>query len=288
MLIDFHTHTFPKDIAEKVMSKLAAHAAIRYYTKATNESLLESMDRAGVDISVVLPVVTKPSQYMTINKTAIWINETFSNRLISFGGIHPDNENYREILKGLVKSGIKGIKLHPLYQETNIDDIRYLRIIETACELGLIVVLHAGKDLSFPGDHASPKKISHMMDIIKPVRIVLAHMGAYAGWDEVYDMICGRGAYLDTSFSVYPIRPQSDSQKDLELLKANDMLVPELDKELFRKMVKKNGADHILFASDSPWCDQKETYELIDTCLDDEDKKAVYYQNALKLLNLKG
>ena len=113
-------------------------------------------------------------------------------------------------------------------------------------------------------------------------------MGAYAGWDEVYDMICGRGAYLDTSFSVYPIRPQSDSQKDLELLKANDMLVPELDKELFRKMVKKNGADHILFASDSPWCDQKETYELIDTCLDDEDKKAVYYQNALKLLNLKG
>ena len=70
MLIDFHTHTFPDELANKVIPKIAGDASIRYYTEATNASLLESMDRANVDLSVILPVVTKPSQCETINKVA--------------------------------------------------------------------------------------------------------------------------------------------------------------------------------------------------------------------------
>ena len=132
MLIDFHTHTFPNERAEKVLPKIAGDASIRYYTEATNASLLESMDRANVDMSVILPVVTKPSQCETINKVAKDVNDRYLPRLLSFGGIHPDNEDYREILKDLAESGIKGIKLHPLYQGVAIDDIRNLRIIDCA------------------------------------------------------------------------------------------------------------------------------------------------------------
>lgn len=284
MLIDFHTHTFPDELAGKVIPMIAEKASIRYYTKATNASLLSSMERAGVDMSVVLPVVTKPAQYATVNETAKHINETYYPRLLPFGGIHPDNENYREILKDLKSAGIKGIKLHPLYQGVAIDDIRSLRVIETACELGMIVVIHAGRDLSFPGDLVSPERISRMLDEIHPDKMVLAHMGSYAQWDKVYDILCGRGAYLDTSFSLHPARPMTDSEKDRELLDANPILVPALTPELFKKMVVKNGADRILFASDSPWCDQKETFELVDACLDEKDKNAVFYENALKLL----
>lgn len=286
MLIDFHTHTFPDALAEKVISKLAGDAAIRYYTEATNSSLLESMERSGVDMSVVLPVVTKPSQYATINETAKTVNEKMSPRLLSFGGVHPLNDNYREILKDLADSGIKGIKLHPLYQDTDIDDIRYLRIIEYASELGLVIVIHAGKDLSFPGDTASPDKIRHMLDEVHPDKMVLAHMGAYAEWDDVYELLCGQGAYLDTSFSINPIRPQSDTEEDIRRLKANPILVKPLSTDMFKKMVKKNGADRILFASDSPWGDQKESFELVNECLDEQDKSAVFSENALKLLGL--
>ena len=107
MLIDFHTHTFPNELAEKVLPKIAGDASIRYYTEATNSSLLESMDRAHVDMSVILPVVTKPSQCETINRTAKEVNDRYFPRLLSFGGIHPDNENYREILKGLQNNGVK-------------------------------------------------------------------------------------------------------------------------------------------------------------------------------------
>ena len=38
-------------------------------------------------------------------------------------------------LKELKHMGFKGIKLHPDYQETFIDDIRYKRIISYASEL---------------------------------------------------------------------------------------------------------------------------------------------------------
>ena len=288
MLIDFHTHAFPDELAGKVIPMIADKAAIRYYTEATNTSLLKSMEIAGIDMSVVLPVVTKPSQHITINETAKYINEKYFPKLMSFGGIHPDNENYREILKGLIRDGIKGIKLHPLYQGVAIDDIRNLRIIENACELGMIVVIHAGRDLSFPGDLVSPERISRMLDEIHPDKMVLAHMGSYAQWDEVYDILCGRGAYLDTSFALNPVRPMTDSEEGLKRLKENPILVPSLTQEKFIKMVKKNGVDRILFASDSPWCDQKETYELVNLCLEEKDKNAVFFENALKLLDLSG
>ncbi len=288
MLIDFHTHSFPDRLANKVIPKIADDASIRYYTEGTNSSLLESMDRAHVDMSIILPVVTKPSQCETINNTAKDINNRYFPRLLSFGGIHPDNENYRKILDGLVKSGIKGIKLHPLYQGIAIDDIRNLRIIDRACELGLIVVIHAGKDLSFPGDFADPDRISRMLDEVHPENMVLAHMGSYARWEDVYNLLCGRGAYLDTSFSLNPIRPLYDTPEGRDSLAANPMLVPPLSRELFRKIVKKNGVDHMLFASDSPWCDQKETFDLVDECLDESEKAAVYSGNALRLLRLSG
>ena len=286
MLIDFHTHTFPDELAPKVIPKIAGDASIRYYTEATNSSLIGSMDRAKVDMSVILPVVTKPSQCETINRTAKEVNDRYFPRLLSFGGIHPDNENYREILKCLQNDGVKGIKLHPLYQGVAIDDIKNLRIIDYASELGLTVVIHAGRDLSFPGDFADPYRISRMLDEVKPEKIVLAHMGSYALWEDVYELLCGRGAYLDTSFSLTPVRPLHNNKKGMESLLANPILVPPLKSELFRKMVEKNGVDHMLFASDSPWCDQKETFEMVDNCLDESEKDAVYYGNALRLLNL--
>lgn len=286
MLIDFHTHTFPDELANKVILKIAGDASIRHYTEGTNSSLLESMDRAAVDMSVILPVVTKPSQCETINRVAKDVNDRYFPRLLSFGGIHPDNTDYKEILKALAESGIKGIKLHPLYQGVAIDDIRNLRIIDCASELGLIVVIHAGKDLSFPGDFADPERISRMLDEVHPEKIVLAHMGSYARWEEVYSLLCGRGAYLDTSFSLNPVRPLKDTQEGRDSLAANSMLVSPLNRELFRKMVEKNGVDHMLFASDSPWGDQKETFELVDECLDGSEKEAVYYGNALRLLEL--
>ena len=169
MIIDFHTHTFPAELAGRAIAKLAASSRARNYLDGTAESLRASMREAGVDYSVLMPVVTRLGQQKDINRAAIEVNQhSRETGLISFGGIHPENEDYSEILRGLSRNGVKGIKIHPVFQRVAIDDIRYLRIIECASENDMIVITHAGYDIGFPGeDFSSVSRIEKVLDIVK-------------------------------------------------------------------------------------------------------------------------
>ncbi|MDE6924160.1 MAG: hypothetical protein K2P59_02715 [Acetatifactor sp.] len=110
--------TWPR---ERVNS-LAESARISNYLDGTTDDLRHSMKDAGIDCSVLLPVVTKPEQQSSINEIAIELNRHFRNTgLISFGGIHPDNEDYRQILQNLARNGIKGSKHHFLCLRTESD-----------------------------------------------------------------------------------------------------------------------------------------------------------------------
>ena len=139
-MIDFHTHIFPEKIVKKTLAILEANCETVPYTDGTAAGLQTSSEEAGIDCSVILPVATKPEQFDSINRFAMQFRG--QDRLLSFGGIHPDTENVREKLMFLKDHGFKGIKLHPDYQQTFIDDIRCERIIDVASELGLIVSVH--------------------------------------------------------------------------------------------------------------------------------------------------
>ena len=84
------------------------------YTDGTSEGLKASTEEAGIDISVALPIVTKLSQFASINRFASGFQE---GRILSFGGIHPAEENYKEQLREIKAMGLKGIKLHPDSEE---------------------------------------------------------------------------------------------------------------------------------------------------------------------------
>ena len=110
MIIDFHTHTFPDELADRAVGTLAHSGGIHNYLDGRVDSLKESMKKAGIDYSVLLPVATKPNQCDTINTLALKTNETSKTTgLISFGAVHPACENFREILNWLSKNGFKGI-----------------------------------------------------------------------------------------------------------------------------------------------------------------------------------
>ena len=115
MIIDFHTHVFPDKIAAGAIEGMSKETGILNYLYGTRDELVASMGRAGVDISVLLPVVTKPKQFKTVNDYAEGIAHTYDNgsRLIAFGGVHPDSPNLREEIKELRSRGFKGIKIHP-------------------------------------------------------------------------------------------------------------------------------------------------------------------------------
>lgn len=280
MRIDFHTHTFPEAIAARTIAKLEKSARTASYADGTADGLRASMERAGIDFSVILPVATRPGQAETINRVAIETNDRHRETgLVSFGGIHPDNADYRQILRSLAENGIRGIKLHPVYQQTYFDDIRYMRIIDCACENGLTVVTHAGYDISFPGgSQAVPKRILAVLDTVKPDKLVLAHMGGWRCWDEVEQHLAGAPVWLDTSFTATPIRPAADTCRTPEECYT-------LSPEQFCRIIRRHGAGRVLFGSDSPWSDQDEAITLLTKSgLAPEECTAILGGNAEKLL----
>lgn len=265
MIIDFHTHIFPDKIAARTIEALEAKAGLTASTDGTLNGLLTSMEVAGVDMSVILPVVTKPSQFETVNTFAASVNEKYQGKLLSFGGIHPDTEDYKKELDRIKELGLKGIKIHPDYQSVMIDDVRYMNIIEYADSLDLIILTHAGIDIGLPDPvHCPPDKMRKVIDKLHPQKMVVAHYGGWKQWEEVYEYLTGENLYLDTAFTF-----------------------DYIEEDIFYKILEKHGTDKVLFATDCPWGYQKKDVEsLMNLGLTDEVKKKIFYKNAEKLLEI--
>lgn len=278
MIIDIHTHTFPDKIADLAVKKLSSSGHIPYFSNGTSSGLKESMQSAGVDYSIVLPVATNHLKLCSINNVSIELNG--KDNLIYFGAMHPDAPHWKEELTRLHENGIKGIKIHPVYQGVDIDDIRYLNILDYAAELGLIVLMHAGDDIGFPGEiRCSPKMIANALSKVGDVKIILAHMGGWKNWEDVAENLADTSAMLDTAFSLGEITPL-DNTFSSEFLNL-------LNEEKFLHLVDAFGSDRILFGTDSPWTDQKESLEKIKKLpLRQCDLQNIIYKNAKKLLNL--
>jgi hypothetical protein len=282
MIVDFHTHTFPEKIADSVIEKLKTMACARPYTKATNRDLQRSMQEAEIDYSLLLPVMTNTKQVEKLNSIAAEVNaQAETTGILSFGGMHPDYSNYRAELARMQSLGLKGVKLHPAYQACDFDDIRFLRIVDRASELGLIVTIHAGFDIGIPGhDYSSPDHILHVMKEVAPDQLVLAHLGGWRRWDEVESKLAGLPLYLDTAFVLGTIIPPSGMQR-----KPGDSWM--LSEEAFLRIVRKHGADHVLFATDNPWSDQMISKQQIQNLpLTDKEKQLIFGENAQRLLDL--
>lgn len=280
MIIDFHTHTFPDKIAKKVVHQLGQVSHTTPFTNGTVSNLVSSMDKAGIDWSINLPVMTSPDQVEKINTKMIDSQgEHRKLGIISFGGLHPEYTNYKEELLRLKEHGIPGIKLHPAYQHMDLDDIHLMRIIDTASELGLITQLHAGVDIGIlDRNYASVKHILTLIDTVHPEKLILAHMGNWDCWADVERDLAGAPVWFDTAFSIGPITPYP-----------GDPVAPyrtcNLAEEDFLRLARKHGIDKILFATDSPWQEQKDTVELMNSfALTEAEREAIFYRNALEVL----
>ena len=184
MIIDIHTHTFPDKIAAATVNKLGDAAHLEPCTDASRDGLVSSMEKAGIDLSVILPVATKPSQVEKINTRAAQTNALYKGKLFSLGGIHPAYENWYEELGRVKELGLKGIKIHPVYQGADIDSEPFMNILKRCAELGLSVITHAGDDIGFPGVvHCSPEMCLRVKEEIPDLKLILAHMGGWQNWD---------------------------------------------------------------------------------------------------------
>ena len=200
--------------------------------------------------------------------------------LTYFAAIHPDAPDWHEELGRAKSLGFKGVKIHPVYQNVAIDDARFIRILTLCGELGLIVVMHGGADIGFPGvEKCSPAMLRNALRQAGPVTLIAAHMGGWRNWQEVPEFLLDTGVYLDTSFSLGSITPIDDHYAPEEL--------PLLTEERFCELVHIFGSQRVLFGTDSPWDDMGQCVRRIASLpLTDAEKDDIFSGNARKLLAL--
>lgn len=272
-VIDFHTHAFPDKIAGKTVEMLSEKGGIPAHSDGTAKGLQKVLGEAGITLGVVLPVVTRAEQFESVTGFAARINESALSentdepgagaKLLSFGGIHPDSRDYRKELRQLSDLGFLGVKLHPDYQGVYFDDIRYMRIMDYASELGLIIVTHAGIDIGIPEPvRCTPERAKRVLREVKPEKLVLAHCGGFGLWEEVIDTLAGEPVYMDTAYSM-----------------------GHISEELFVKLCRVHGADKMLFATDCPWGNpEKDLETFLSMPLTKEEQDMILHRNAEKLL----
>jgi hypothetical protein len=259
-IVDFHVHAFPDELAEKAVSRIQERAGITPALDGRISSLLASMDAAGIRRSVLLSIATRPQQFDSILS---WSRDVAGDRLVPMLSVHPSDPAAPERIRAAADEGFRGFKVHPYYQDCDLDDPAADPVYRALEETGLICVAHCGFDTAFPPvRRAEPQRIVRVLERFPRLKFVATHLGAWKDWELVARHLAGADLWVDTSYSV-EFMPRA-AARDLILLFA---------------------ADRVLFGSDSPWADQARSMASIrDLGLGPEREEAVLSANAEKLL----
>ena len=259
-VIDMHTHAFPDDLAQRAIASLEASANWKAVADGTISSLVESMDAAGVDISVVCPIATSARQTKGVFK---WCKAIRGERIEPFPSVHPDTPEAGKWVHKIAKANFVGIKLHPMYQDFFPDEPRMDEIYAAATECGLTVALHCGFDISYPADaRARPDRVAQVVRRHPAMQLICTHLGGWKDWDQARRHLVGSDVYLETSFS-------------LERLGAAESA----------KIIRDHGVERVLFGTDWPWVAQDHEIALVKALgLDEKETGQILWSNASRLL----
>lgn len=279
MVIDFHTHIVPPRIKQSRKDNTItddSFASIFSDPKAniaTVDDLITSMDKDGVDISVVLNYGWKTqSLCVEINDYIMESIARFPDRIVGFCNITLDNEKTTlKELERCVRGGIKGIgEIRPdtLSDGRNLVEIMH-SLAGFAIQNNLILLTHASEPVGhlYAGKgQATPDLIYSLMVAFPELKIVCAHWGGglpfYALMPEVKEAM--KNVYFDTAAS--PFLYTSD---------------------VYHHVIKLVGDDKILFGSDYPLIPQRRFLkEIRGLDLPERVKSKILSENAQQLLGI--
>ena len=262
MVTDFHTHAFPDSLAERAVQTLQQE---KYADGAVLDgkasSLLASMDRAGIGRSVICSIATRPDQFANI---VTWCRSVASPRLVPLASIHPSDPAAVANVGRVAEAGLKGIKLHPYFQQFVLDDPDLLPFFRELARRQLLVVCHTGFDIGFPRDRiCDPARVRNLLDRVPDLRLITTHTGGWQDWFEVRRHLLGRPVYMEISYTLCV-----------------------LSREEGRDLLQAHAPGYLLFGTDSPWRDQGESLQLLrDLDLPPTLERAILETNASLLLD---
>jgi len=259
-IIDIHTHFFPDEIAVKTVDFLEESGGIKAEGDGTLDSLRRAMKKDGISVSVNCPIATRPEQTAGINRKMAEHNSNPENKdVICFGTMHPDYEDAENEIASLAFAGIKGIKMHPEYQEFYPDDEKMKKIYSACEKAGLMILFHAGRDEAYESVHGTPGRFAA---IEGEGDFILAHLGGYMMWEEIYEKLAGRNFYFDTAL--------------INVCK---------DTALITRIIEKHGSEKVLFGTDFPWASPAAVKSAVEKAVsNDNARENIFYGNAQRVL----
>jgi predicted TIM-barrel fold metal-dependent hydrolase len=279
MIIDFHSHVFPPQIKKNrnhYIDSDPCFAILYSDPKAklvTTDELIASMDRAGVDVSVILNIGwTTHELCLETNDYILESITRYPDRLVGFCSVQPQSiEASLDEIERCAKGGIKGVgELRPDIQLFDLGDDEVMEpFISMLIKHKLIMLTHASEPVGhiYAGKGAVTPEILYPFIVSHPdLNIVCAHWGGglpfYTLMPEVRKAM--ENVYFDTAASPFLYSPR-----------------------IYEQVVPLVGADRVLFGSDYPLLEQGRLIGEIKFChLPEEAKKQILAGNARRLLGI--
>jgi len=281
MIIDFHAHVFPPRIKknrQKYIDSDPCFAILYSESKAklaTVDELIASMDKAGVDISVIVNIGWITHELCV--ETNDYILESiarYPNRLIGFCAVQP--QSYEAALAEIercARGGVRGVgEMRPDIQLFDFSDEEVMDpFVEALRKHNLIMLTHASEPVGhdYPGKGGiTPDMLCSLITKFPDLPVVCAHWGGglpfYALMPEVKQAMSN--VFFDTAASPFLYSPQ-----------------------VYNQVVQLVGADRILFGSDYPLLKQSRLLDEVRSLdLPEETKNLILSGNAQKLLGIEG
>ena len=279
MIIDFHTHIFPRYFRDNREDYFAGESAFRLLYEspksrlAGREQLLKSMDAEGVHRSIIFGFPwTRSDHFRRHNDYILETVEKYPDRFTGFCCFDPLSPEAPGEAERCLKEGLSGIGELALYSEglskAHIAGLKDIMIL--AREHDVPVMLHTNEPVGHQYPGKTPMTLKQIYDFLQAYplnRIVLAHWGGgiffYALMKkEVREIL--QDVWFDTAASPFLYAP-----------------------EIYRTAVNILGYEKILFGTDYPLLSPGRYFqEMEGVGLPSEDMKAITGGNAASLLGL--
>lgn len=261
-ICDAHGHIFPDKIAIKAVSAIGKFYDIEMYSgDGVSDSLLKSGGKINTSHYLVCSTATTTHQVESINHFIV--DECKAHTcFVGFGTLHPDYDDIEGQVQFCIDNGLKGIKLHPDFQQFNIDDPKAYKIYEIT-EGRLPILFHTGDDRY---DFSSPVRLRKVIEDFPHQVAFAAHFGGYRRWQDSVEYLAGQeNVYYDTSSSL-----------------------PFISVDEAKNLISKFGTEKLFFGCDFPmWKHKEELERFMNLNLTDEQNKMILAENFKNFFNIK-
>ena len=283
MIIDFHTHIFPKEIRENREKYFQSEPGFKLlYSRPGSKlagaaELVDSMDSQGVDRSVIFGFPWKNSDtFKKHNDYIIKSTKRYSGRLTGFCCIDIfSREAVAEVMR-CFENGLSGVGELALYESSHESGIneefinRLEPVMEICLDKNLPVLIHTNEPIGhqYPGKTPNTfKQIYRLITKFPENKIILAHWGGGIFFfsllkKEVKESF--NNVYFDTAASPFLY-----------------------DAKIYRVAINILGQDKIIFGSDFPLLGPERYFKEFEQAgLSKEEIDSICRGNAVRLLNL--